>query len=89
LIEKKIAGWLKDTTIQEFFYEINHQLVGDFVSMPNEEIRRYTKLEKLMKSKLPRRFKVRRLDLKNIAYVIEHIYEEKGTPLRIGNVLAA
>ncbi|EJV34452.1 hypothetical protein HMPREF1343_02867, partial [Enterococcus faecalis ERV93] len=30
---------------QEFIYEVNHHLMGDFVSLSNEEIRRYTKLE--------------------------------------------
>ena len=36
--------------------------MGDFVSMPNDEIRRYSRMEKLMENKLSRRFKVRRLN---------------------------
>ena len=31
--------------LQEFVYGVNHHLMGDFVSLSNEEIRRYTKLE--------------------------------------------
>ncbi|MBU5495679.1 MULTISPECIES: ATP-binding protein, partial [Enterococcus] len=65
---------------QEFIYEVNHHLMGDFVSLSNEEIRRYTKLEKLMESKLARRFKVRRVNPSDLTYLIEHIYGEKGTP---------
>ena len=66
--------------IQEFVYGVNHHLMGDFVSLSNEEIRRYTKLEKLMESKLARRFKVRRVTPSDLTYLIEHIYGEKGTP---------
>ena len=51
--------------------------MGDFVSLSNEEIRRYTKLEKLMESKLARRFKVRRVNPSDLTYLIEHIYGEK------------
>ncbi|HBA0799715.1 TPA: ATP/GTP-binding protein, partial [Enterococcus faecium] len=65
---------------QEFVYGVNHHLMGDFVSLSNEEIRRYTKLEKLMESKLARRFKVRRVTPSDLMYLIEHIYGEKGTP---------
>ncbi|HHZ6849068.1 TPA: ATP-binding protein [Enterococcus faecalis] len=66
--------------LQEFVYGVNHHLMGDFVSLSNGEIRRYTKLEKLMESKLARRFKVRRVTPSDLTYLIEHIYGEKGTP---------
>ena len=36
--------------------------MGDFVSMPNDEIRRYSRMEKLMENKLSRRFKVRQAE---------------------------
>lgn len=68
------------STFQDFIYEINHQLMGDFVSMSQDEVNRYTKLEKLLESKISRRFKVRRLKPKDIAYLIEHIYGQTGTP---------
>ena len=67
-------------TIDEFLKDVNHKLMGDFVSMSNEEIRRYVKLEKLMESKIGRRFRVRQLEPSDFAYLIEHIYGGKGTP---------
>ncbi len=39
----------RDERYQQFF-------MGDFVSMPNDEIRRYSRMEKLMENKLSRRF---------------------------------
>ncbi|RCG07947.1 ATP/GTP-binding protein, partial [Enterococcus faecium] len=47
--------------LQEFVNGVNHHLMGHFVSLSNEGIRCYSKLEKLMKSKLALRFKVRRV----------------------------
>ena len=53
--------------------------MGDFVSMPNDEIRRYSRMEKLMENKLSRRFKVRRLNKNDFGYLLEHIYGRIGT----------
>lgn len=61
-------------TIQDFIHDVNHQLIGDFVSMTNDEVNRYVKLEKLLESKIARRFKIRRLDPSDVAYLIEHFY---------------
>ncbi|MGO0807356.1 hypothetical protein ACTPEF_26270, partial [Clostridioides difficile] len=41
----------------EFLHEVNHTLMNDFVSMPNDEINRYMKMEKLLENKISRRFK--------------------------------
>lgn len=68
------------TTFQDFWHEVNHHLMGDFVSMSNEELQRYTKLEKLMENKIARRFKVRRLEPNDFGYLIEHLYGQEGTP---------
>lgn len=57
---------------------IGHSFMGDFVSMPNDEIRRYSRMEKLMENKLSRRFKVRRLDKNDFGYLLEHIYGNTG-----------
>lgn len=54
----KKSVWL---TFTEFLHEVNHTLMNDFVSMPNDEINRYIKMEKLLENKISRRFKVRRL----------------------------
>ena len=49
-------------TFKEFLHEVNHTLMNDFVSMPDDEINRYLKMEKLLENKISRRFKVRRLE---------------------------
>lgn len=67
-------------TCREFLNEVNHKLMGDFVSMSNAEIHRYSKLEKLLENKLSRRFKFRRLEKNDFGYLIEHIYGQSGVP---------
>ena len=58
----------------DFLYEVNHKLMGDFVSMSKDEINRFLKREKLLESKISRRFKIRRLEKNDFGYLIEHIY---------------
>ena len=65
-------------TFKEFLHEVNHTLMNDFVSMPNDEINRYMKMEKLLENKISRRFKVRRLDRNDFGYLIEHLYGVNG-----------
>ena len=65
-------------TFKEFIHEVNHTLMNDFVSLSNDEINRYTKLEKLLENKISRRFKVRRLDKNDFGYLIEHLYGRQG-----------
>ncbi|VFC15910.1 ATPase [Clostridioides difficile] len=52
--------------------------MNDFVSMPNDEINRYMKMEKLLENKISRRFKVRRLEINDFGYLIEHLYGRDG-----------
>ena len=52
--------------------------MGDFVSMSNDEITRFQKMEKLLESKISRRFKIRRLEKHDFGYLIEHIYGKTG-----------
>ena len=40
------------TAVSDFLHEVNHKLMGDFVSMSNEEIWRFQKMEKLLESKI-------------------------------------
>ena len=61
-------------TFKEFLNEVNHTLMNDFISMPDDEINRYMKMEKLLENKISRRFKFRRLDKNDFGYLIEHIY---------------
>ena len=63
----KKSAWL---TFQEFLHEVNHTLMNDFVSMPNDEINRYMKMEKLLENKISRRFKVRRLEVSDFGYLL-------------------
>ncbi len=65
--------------IADFIYDVNHKLMEDFVSMSNDEIARFSKMEKLLENKLSRRFKVRKLNKNDFGYLIEHNYGREGT----------
>ena len=71
----KKSVWL---TFTEILHEVNHTLMNDFVSMPNDEINRYIKMEKLLENKISRRFKVRRLEIHDFGYLMEHLYGRDG-----------
>lgn len=66
-------------TFSDFIHEVNHKLMGDFVSMGNDEIGRFSKMEKLLENKISRRFKIRRLDKDDFGYLIEHLHGQSGT----------
>ena len=66
-------------TFSDFIHEVNHKLMGDFVSMSNDEIGRFAKMEKLLENKISRRFKIRRLDKNDFGYLIEHLHGQSGT----------
>lgn len=78
-INLKTVG--KDTLIafKDFLYEVNHKLMGDFVSISNDEINRFMKMEKLLENKISRRFKIRRLEKRDFGYLIEHVYGKTST----------
>lgn len=65
-------------TLLDFFYEVNHKCMGDYVSMINDEIGRFIKIEKLLENKISRRFKVRRLNKNDFGYLIEHLHGKTG-----------
>ena len=65
-------------TFREFLNEVRHTLMNDFVSMSNDEINRYVKMEKLLENKISRRFKIRRLEAKDFTYLMEHLYGRDG-----------
>ena len=48
------------------------------IPMPNDEINRYMKMEKLLENKISRRFKVRRLEINDFGYLMEHLYGRDG-----------
>lgn len=61
-------------TLTTFFREVNQKLMGDFVVMPQDEVRRYTKMADLLQAKIERRFHIRPLDKNDFGYLIEHLY---------------
>lgn len=67
-------------SLQDFFHDVNHKLMGDFVSMSNDEINRFSKIEHLLENKISKRFKIRRASKDDFGYIIEHIYGQTGTP---------
>ena len=76
-----VKGFTKEAknAALDFIYDVNHKLMGDFVSMSNDEILRYSKMEKLLSNKISRRFKIRPLNKDDFGYLIEHIYGQTGT----------
>lgn len=68
------------TILKDFFYDVSHKLMGDFVAMSNEEIERFSRMENLLETKIYRRFKIRQLDKNDFGYIIEHLYGQTGTP---------
>ena len=78
-INKSIGAEIKKA-FEEFIHGVNHKLMGDFVSMSNNEIDRFSKMEHLLESKISRRFKIRKLDKNDFGYIIGHLYGQTGTP---------
>ena len=56
----KNVGKEAANALSDFIHDVNHKLMGDFVSMNNDEIWRFSKMEKLLENKISRRFKIRR-----------------------------
>ena len=70
-------------TFADFLYEVNHHLMGDFVSMSNDEINHFLKMEKFLESKISRRFKIRRLEKKDLGYFWSISTGKQGLPMGI------
>ena len=77
-VSMKAMGKNIKNSLSSFVRDVNHHLMGDFVSMPHEEIRRFSKMESLLKNKISRRFKVRPLDKNDFGYLIEHLHGQTG-----------
>lgn len=65
---------------QDFFNDVNHKMMGDFLRMSNAEIKRFTKMEYLMENKFSRRFKIRKCNKDDFGYILEHVYGQSGVP---------
>lgn len=68
------------TTVKDFLGSVSHTMMGDFVTISDEEMHRFFKMEKLLEAKITRRFKFRRLDEKDFGYLIEHFYGQTSVP---------
>ena len=77
-VNMKSMGKNIKNSLSSFVRDVNHHLMGDFVSMPHEEIRRFSKMESLLQNKISRRFKVRPLDKNDFGYLIEHLHGQTG-----------
>lgn len=87
-VSMKSMGKNIKNSLSSFFRDVNHHLMGDFVSMPHDEMRRFSKMESLLQNKIARRFKIRPLNKNDFGYLIEHLhgqsdiaYEEYDYPL--------
>lgn len=72
-MKEQLLDWLIN-----FIMDVNHELMGDFVSVRNKEVERYQRLERLLEKRLSGNFKVRRAEQKDFGYIMEHIYGKTG-----------
>jgi len=73
-VSMKSMGKSIKNSLSSFVRDVNHHLMGDFVSMPHDEMRRFSKMESLLQNKISRRFKIRPLDKNDFGYLIEHLH---------------
>lgn len=73
-VSMKSVGKSIKNSLSSFVHDVNHHLMGDFVSMPHEEMRRFSKMESLLQNKIARRFKIRPLNKNDFGYLIEHLH---------------
>lgn len=73
-VSMKSVGKNIKNSLSSFVRDVNHHLMGDFVSMPHEEMRRFSKMESLLQNKISRRFKIRPLNKNDFGYLIEHLH---------------
>ena len=73
---------IKETAVMavsDFISDVNHNLMGDFVSVSDLEIERYAGMEKLLYDRIKKNFRFRRLEKKDFGYIIEHVYGQQKT----------
>lgn len=73
-ISMKSMGKSIKNSLSSFIRDANYYLMGDFVSMPHDEMRRFSKMESLLQNKISRRFKIRPLDKNDFGYLVEHLH---------------
>ena len=60
----------------DFFRAVNEGL-GDYTKVSNKEVERYLRMEKLLRTRIRKLFRMRRADPKDIAYIIRHLNGDK------------
>ncbi|WP_166627321.1 ATP-binding protein [Jeotgalicoccus sp. S0W5] len=78
-VSMKSMGQSMATALSTFLRDVNHHLMGDFITMPHSEIERFSKMERLLHHKIANRFNVRPVTKDDIGYLIEHIHGQSGT----------
>ncbi|WP_080873456.1 ATP-binding protein [Oceanobacillus timonensis] len=77
-VSVKAMGQSMKNSLSSFMRDVNHHLMGDFVSMPNSEVARFLKMEQLLQNKISNRFNVRPLTKDDMGYIIEHLHGQSG-----------
>jgi len=77
-VSMKSMGRSIKHSFSSFIRDVNHQLMGDFISMPHSEVARFLKMESLLQNKIARRFKIRALNKNDIGYLLEHLHGQTG-----------
>lgn len=78
-VSVKSMGQSMANRLSAFLRDVNHHLMGDFVTLPHSEIERFMKMERLLHHKISNRFNIRPVTKDDIGYLIEHIYGQSGT----------
>lgn len=80
--EFSFKGLMDNTimTVSDFIGEVNHNLMGDFLTISNKEMLRYANMEKMLYKRLGKKFTFRRLEKRDFGYIVEHIYGQQKTP---------
>ncbi|MEJ8766212.1 ATP-binding protein [Oceanobacillus sp. HCA-5259] len=73
-VSVKSMGKSIKNSLSSFVRDVNYYLMGDFVSMPHDEMRRFSKMESLLQNKISRRFKIRPLEKNDFGYLVEHLH---------------
>ncbi|EGO5016460.1 ATP-binding protein [Enterococcus faecalis] len=65
---------------EDFIHSANKKLISDFTTMNTSEVDRFKKMEQLLENKLARRFKIRKIEPRDIGYILEHLHGKTGIP---------
>lgn len=59
---------------RDFAASVNKNMMGDYQTVSDAEFERYSRIEKLIYSKISRMFDLHRLSVNETGYIVEHIY---------------